>query len=248
MVPRPANRSSEPDDVSDENASPVILLVEPQVFASNSIANAMQLELERYVVLQTSDGVSVNADTWDNVKLLVITSSALATTGENSCLFERLRDRDCKIPVVFLGDPVEPESLELLSKFKLVGIFPATSQTNTVMAGLKFILEGGKYLPIEFNMLNWIPPVQSADQSLVEGDTSTFEDGLGLPDGGLTNREKAVLGWLAQGQSNKVIASRLGIAQNTTKIHVRGILRKLNVTNRTQAVLTAQRLNLIDTL
>lgn len=58
-------------------------------------------------------------------------------------------------------------------------------------------------------------------------------------DESLTSREVEVLELIAQGLSNKDIASALGIAQETAKVHVKNILRKLNVTDRTAAVTTA---------
>jgi len=51
----------------------------------------------------------------------------------------------------------------------------------------------------------------------------------------LTARERDVLGLLARGQCNKVIAQRLGIAVGTVKAHVRAILAKLAASSRTQA-------------
>lgn len=51
----------------------------------------------------------------------------------------------------------------------------------------------------------------------------------------LSNRELDILRCLADGQSNKLIARRFSIAEATVKIHVKGILRKINVQNRTQA-------------
>ena len=58
-------------------------------------------------------------------------------------------------------------------------------------------------------------------------------------DEALTGREVEVLELIAQGLSNKDIASALGIAQETAKVHVKNILRKLSVTDRTAAVTTA---------
>lgn len=55
----------------------------------------------------------------------------------------------------------------------------------------------------------------------------------------LTPREKEVLSYLASGASNKDIADALGVQVVTVKLHVRGICRKLNVKNRTQAALKA---------
>jgi DNA-binding NarL/FixJ family response regulator len=50
----------------------------------------------------------------------------------------------------------------------------------------------------------------------------------------LTEREKDVLGLIAQGASNKAIAASLFISENTVRAHVRSLMQKLNLENRTQ--------------
>lgn len=67
-------------------------------------------------------------------------------------------------------------------------------------------------------------------------------------DGGprLTARELEVLRHVAEGQTNKVIAEQLGIAENTVKNHVRNILEKLHLHSRMEAVMYAVREKLLD--
>lgn len=55
----------------------------------------------------------------------------------------------------------------------------------------------------------------------------------------LTPRETEILCHLAAGQSNKVIARELGISDGTVKLHVKSILRKLQVQSRVQAAVIA---------
>ena len=61
----------------------------------------------------------------------------------------------------------------------------------------------------------------------------------------LTPRELQVLQRIAEGDSNKEIAHRLGISEHTVKFHVNSILAKLNAQSRTEAVVRATRLGLI---
>jgi DNA-binding NarL/FixJ family response regulator len=55
----------------------------------------------------------------------------------------------------------------------------------------------------------------------------------------LSRRERLILRHLAEGLANKVIASEIGIAQATVKVHVKSILTKIGVVNRTQAAIWA---------
>ena len=66
-----------------------------------------------------------------------------------------------------------------------------------------------------------------------------------VPDESLTPREHDVLELVAEGLSNKAIAARLGISDQTVKFHVASICAKLRVSNRTEAVRRALRRGLI---
>ena len=61
----------------------------------------------------------------------------------------------------------------------------------------------------------------------------------------LTGREREVMQLLAAGLTNKEIANRLGISDHTVKFHVNGILGKLGVDSRTEAVVQAARLGIV---
>ncbi|MGN0031535.1 MAG: response regulator transcription factor [Candidatus Gastranaerophilaceae bacterium] len=62
----------------------------------------------------------------------------------------------------------------------------------------------------------------------------------------LTTREKDVLLLVTQGESNKAIAEKLVVSEITVKSHLNSIFKKLNVANRTQAVLLALQMNLTE--
>lgn len=62
----------------------------------------------------------------------------------------------------------------------------------------------------------------------------------------LSPREAEIIVMLAAGASNKEIARKLELAESTVKIHVQGILRKLNLTSRVQAAVFAVEHGLVD--
>lgn len=95
--------------------------------------------------------------------------------------------------------------------------------------------------------------IHAALQALSEGMTVVGE---GMPAGvvargeadlfePLTHRELEVVQLLADGLTNKEVARRLGISDHTVKFHVNGILGKLGVETRTEAVVHAARLGLV---
>lgn len=59
----------------------------------------------------------------------------------------------------------------------------------------------------------------------------------------LTPRELEILGYLAAGHSNKIIARHLDLAESTVKVHVQNLLRKLNLSSRVQAAVYTIRHN-----
>ena len=64
---------------------------------------------------------------------------------------------------------------------------------------------------------------------------------MGDAGGKLTPRQCEIVAMLGEGKSNKEIAREAKVLEGTIKLHVRGILRKLGVRNRTEAVLAAAR-------
>lgn len=75
------------------------------------------------------------------------------------------------------------------------------------------------------------------------GDLKFIKEGEIEP---LTTREKEVLKMVAEGSSNSQIAEKLYVREVTIKTHLNTIFKKLKVTNRTQAVLLAMQMHLIE--
>ena len=94
---------------------------------------------------------------------------------------------------------------------------------QTLIDALLRVHSGGRFLP---------PPVARALESR-------------MPDSDLSPREQEVLQLLVNGKSNKEIARELGITSATVKCHVSTILMRLNVSDRTQAVVAALQRGLV---
>ena len=91
------------------------------------------------------------------------------------------------------------------------------------------------------SLLAW--PESCSASSLAQHRTRTEANGTQA----LTEREREVLDLLVQGvTSNRELADRLVVSENTVKYHLRNILDKLHVQNRTQVVAYAVRHGLLD--
>ena len=77
------------------------------------------------------------------------------------------------------------------------------------------------------------PHLTSVLVRLIQGDTTKTEKQGPFSD--LTPRESEILKLIADGQSNKLIARNLGISDGTVKLHVKAVLRKLEVHSRVEA-------------
>ena len=105
------------------------------------------------------------------------------------------------------------------------GIITKSLSMRSLANSIRFIHSGETYLPL---YLMQDEPNKKAVES-----------------GPLSGREMTVLGHLGQGRKNKEIASTLGLSEGTVKMHVMSICRKLEATNRTQAVVIARDMGLL---
>lgn len=112
---------------------------------------------------------------------------------------------------------------------------------------IRLFVENGPILTPLLNQVRHLFPDYAAQLLAVLPAGSTNGSATPLLLDPLTERELEILKLIAQGQSNRQIASTLFISVGTVKGHVNHILGKLDVKNRTQALIRTQELNLLDT-
>jgi DNA-binding NarL/FixJ family response regulator len=105
---------------------------------------------------------------------------------------------------------------------------------------LQQVLEGNVSVPANLQ--------GSAGLSNGSAGTAATDSPQPVPDVGLlTLRQLEVLSRVCQGKTNKQIATELGLSEKTVKAHVTAIFKVLGVVNRTQAVLVARRVGMMNT-
>ena len=147
-----------------------------------------------------------------------------------------LREEHPHMPVVVLSASDDRATvLEALDRGAM-GFIPKSSSSQVMMGALRLVLAKGVYLPLA--VLNSTAPMTAT------AGTTPAAKPVKATDLGLTERQIDVLGLMVQGKPNKLICRELGLAEGTVKTHVTAVLRTLNVSNRTQAVLEVGRLGL----
>jgi DNA-binding NarL/FixJ family response regulator len=140
-----------------------------------------------------------------------------------------LRAQYPSVPIVVVSANDDPTVIRRCMDLGTSGFIPKTLGIEEMRGAIKRVLEGGV----------WTPP----DVDLSAGaDTETANLLARL--GSLTPQQVRVLMMLSEGLLNKQIAYELGVSEATVKAHVSAILQKLGVESRTQAVITAAKIEL----
>ncbi len=147
-------------------------------------------------------------------------------------LARRLRAAAPGTKLVLLADEMEQHRLREAMTAGLDGFIPKNRPTEALAEALHLVMLGESVFPCAPDML------------------LSLLNRRGAPSGGggdrglagnrrLSQREGEILQSLVRGDSNKLIAKRLGITEATVKVHLKGLLRKINAANRTQAAIWA---------
>ena len=146
-----------------------------------------------------------------------------------------LRERHPAISVVVLSARNDRDNVVKALNLGALGFIPKSARREVMLGALNLVFAGGVYIP---------PDILAHDERLAPataGATSP-QSGASAADLGLTERQLEVLALMRQGKSNKAICRVLDLAEPTVKNHVTAILKALKASNRTEAVIKAERL------
>ena len=159
--------------------------------------------------------------------------------------FEKMRKHFPGTPVALMSGVAEPEDVQAAIELGATGYFPKTLSGKALLQAIQSVMDGEVFIPSDKSSKRPLPSYYAdVDPKLpansYAGMHETQEKLPPAKDFGLTPRENDVLEYLVTGVSNKEIAGALGLQVVTVKLHVRGICRKLEAKNRTQAALIAR--------
>lgn len=157
---------------------------------------------------------------------------------EAVALLAGFRDFAPTVPAAVLSDHESPAEVVMALEAGAQGVISTRIDPVLMLHALRLIAVGGHFFPPKA-LLGEVAGTEAAPGRGFTSVCALSPGGSGA--GGLTSRQYEVLRLLQEGQSNKRIARTLGLRESTIKVHVRQIMRKLGVANRTQAALTAIR-------
>ena len=149
--------------------------------------------------------------------------------SELSGQIEMLKARLIPPWVVFLAKTLDADEIADSFACGVDGFLLEEISPQALVNSLKLVALGEKVFPSQIVAL-----------MLASGWANRSSKNARAPYGGLlSDRELEVVNWLIRGTPNKVIAGKMSIADATVKVHVKAILRKAGVDNRTQAAIWA---------
>lgn len=148
----------------------------------------------------------------------------------------QLKKRNYKPPIVILTTSRENNDLVETLRSGAQGYLLKDMEPDELIAALNNIVNGETVVAQELT---------SVLAQVIQGKKIIDKP---TPFSGLTPREREIICHLAAGQSNKVIAKDLGISDGTVKLHVKAILRKLDVHSRVEAAVLAVEHNICNRL
>jgi len=183
------------------------------------------LWLEAQTILELDQHLQKNGDS----DLVLLDLNIPQAHGFNTLI--HVRNHFPQIPVVIVSAYEDHDTISKAMKFGAAGFVPKSTPVEDIYSAIIQILSGGI----------WLPP--SFDQT----SNKVGEMGIAERVANLTQQQYKILMLFAQGLLNKQIAYDLNVSEATIKAHATAIFRKLNVSNRTQAVIAIAQLELTET-
>jgi two-component system nitrate/nitrite response regulator NarL len=195
------------------------ILIEPNRLFREGLKHLLSgTRFEVGAEFNTVDLALAAAETAETVDL-VITGQPVTDDAD----LRALREAFPTARIVVLADALSVDVLRAAMGGGADGFLIKTVSPEALIQSLQLILLGEKVFPTTLAPM-LLDMTAAGPQHSVRG---------------LSPREREILQLLVTGASNKLIATRLGITEATVKVHLKTLLRKIDVNNRTQAAIWA---------
>ena len=198
-------------------SEPTLLVADDHPLFRAAVLHVLHGRLPQFRTLEAASAATLGQMLAEHpeIELVLLDLSMPGTRGFSALL--HVRGEYPELPVVIISSNDHPRVIRRAQQFGAAGFIPKSAPADAMGEAIEAVLEGG----------SWFPPM-AAERSEADAE-------LAAKLAQLTPQQFRVLLCLADGLLNKQIAATLGLAENTVKVHVTAILRKLGCYSRTQA-------------
>lgn len=204
--------------------APGILVADDHPLFRAAVLHALREAHPGARVFEASSAATLSEvlDEHPEVELVLLDLAMPGARGFSSLL--HLRGEHPELPVVVISSNDHPRVIRRAQQFGAAGFIPKSSPAGMIGDAVTEVLEGGIWFPA-------LIAERSEEDAVLAARLAQ-----------LTPQQFRVLLYVADGLLNKQIAHELGLAENTVKVHVTAILRKLGCHSRTQAAVLVKAL------
>jgi two-component system, NarL family, nitrate/nitrite response regulator NarL len=208
-----------------------IVIADGQPIFRQGLRRVIETQFDLRVVGEASDGaeaVKLVRKYAPDILLLDLTISGLAALKVLRCV----QSSAPQVRGIVLAAEIETPDIHQALKFGVRGVMRKDSLPELLVKGIRSVMAGECWMGRE-NMANFL--------AWLGNGTSPSAD---VPTGNhlhLTSRELQIVSAIIEGETNKAIAERLGLSENTVKHHLTHIFDKLGVSSRLELAVFAQR-------
>lgn len=208
----------------DRMSELTVLIADDHPLLRAAVVHSLRQSLPQAQVIEVASAATLETalDQHPEIELVLLDLTMPGARGFSSLLHVRGAHPD--IPVVIVSSNDHPRVIRRAQQFGAAGFIPKSAPAETIGQAVAAVLDGGVWFPA-------MAPERSESDALLAARLAQ-----------LTPQQFRVLLCLADGLLNKQIAYELGLAENTVKVHVTAILKKLECHSRTQAAVLVKAL------
>jgi DNA-binding NarL/FixJ family response regulator len=222
------------DEIARDRRAQAILYIDHQSLTRECVGQqlAMLLPENTVVTIATVEEIPEGARQACRFSVAIFNKHA-TPIGDQELAGQLLHLADLapNLPLIFLSDIDDADDIVKAFGLGIRGYIPINLPIKQTVEAIRLVSAGGSYVPSS---------ILSLSRSAVQSDTNRKEHHCAER---FSPRQMEVLQRLWQGKQNKTIAYDLKMCESTVKVHIRHIMKKLNVRNRTQVVLRTHSLN-----
>jgi DNA-binding NarL/FixJ family response regulator len=201
-----------------------IVIIERRTLIGECLARCLAAEIDHPVA------TFADRESWRpqrakfRASLIILGELEASAESETDDAIREFVKSEAGVPVVIISDAVDTNRIVNAFHCGARGVIPFDTTVGITVEAIRLALVGGVYVP----------------PALIFSGANRLANGKASPDSGksvFTARESAVIQALRKGKANKVIASDLRVSESTVKVHIHNVMRKLQVSNRTEAVI-----------